>query len=123
MVRSRTQAQPVPFHYSHPPAAPAFAVTVINASTRYTHIVVEGDIDAVSLPALDRELAAHPGDDTHAMVVDLSQVPFCSVGGVLALTGLLNRTTEAAVTLELVVDTDTARRALECLPVTGPTRR
>ncbi|WP_158887134.1 STAS domain-containing protein [Amycolatopsis anabasis] len=119
MTRPCTRTQPPFTRDSHPTAAPPFAVTVIHASAGYTHVVIEGDIDAISLPALDYELAAHPSGDTHAMVVDLSRVPFCSAGGLLTLTELLDRTTEAAVALELVVDTRAVRRALECLPVVG----
>jgi anti-anti-sigma factor len=80
---------------------------------------VAGEIDALSLDFLDGDIAGQPSGDTNALVIDLSGVSFCSVGGVRVLAALLERTNAVAVPLELVVATHAVRRALELLTVPG----
>ncbi|WP_158889042.1 STAS domain-containing protein [Amycolatopsis anabasis] len=112
-----TQAQP---QLKGPPvAAHRFAVTVTRNHAGCTQIAVVGEIDANSLALLDHELADQPSRDTDALVLDLSRVPFCSIGGVGALLALQQRTNTAAVPLELIVDTRAVRRALEILTAPG----
>jgi anti-sigma B factor antagonist len=112
----RTQAQSHASFDSLKAAAKPFTVTMTRNGAGCTQAVVVGEIDVISLDVLESELASQPSRGTNALVVDLSRVPFCSAGGVRLLLELLDRTTAAAVPLELVVDTPT-RRDLACLEV------
>ncbi|GAB3491161.1 STAS domain-containing protein [Amycolatopsis cihanbeyliensis] len=94
--------------------AEPFSVTVSRTGEGCVLAMVLGEIDAITAPRLEHELARWPEGDTTAVVVDLSRVSFCSVGGLRLLGDLLERTNRVGIPLELVVDTHPVRRALAC---------
>ncbi|WP_216214921.1 STAS domain-containing protein [Amycolatopsis aidingensis] len=100
--------------YGWQDGAEPFSVTVARTGEGCVLAIVLGEIDAITIPRLDEELASYPDGETTAVVVDLSRVSFCSVAGLRLLGDLLERTNRVGVPLELVVETHPVRRALTC---------
>jgi anti-sigma B factor antagonist len=101
------------------PGAGGFSITMARTKDCLVAIIT-GEIDAITIPAVERELGSQPTDDTNALIIDLSRVDFCSCGGMQILFDLLTRANSRAVPLSLVVETHAVRR---CLEVLDPTHR
>lgn len=92
-------------------------------------VVVEavGEIDVLTASVFENAVAAEPVPGTTALVLDLSEVTFCSTSGISELIKIHTRATAAGVRLLLVLGTRVMRRALEVMGLldmfsTYPTR-
>jgi anti-sigma B factor antagonist len=79
-------------------------------------LVVHGEVDVYSAPALKDHIASALGDSSAIAVVDLSQVEFMDSTGLGALVAARTAATEAGGRLPLVCDRD---RILRLFQITG----
>ncbi len=80
-------------------------------------VVVEGEIDVASAPALEKHLEEVPASGD--LTVDLRQVGFLDSTGIGVLVGAQQRRREQGGRVRLVIDTDRLRRLFEITGLTG----
>lgn len=74
-----------------------------------------GEIDAYSAPALERALAPQPGPPPAALLVDLNEVTFLGVTGLLVLARTREWTHRAGTRLRVLSSNSAVDRALALL--------
>ncbi|WP_433435542.1 STAS domain-containing protein [Nonomuraea sp. CA-141351] len=70
-----------------------------SAAPTTVHLV--GEIDIFTSKALRRQLLITLRHSTSPLIIDLSQVPFCDVGGLAVLVGIQRRARAQGITLAL----------------------
>ncbi|PRX45399.1 anti-anti-sigma factor [Prauserella shujinwangii] len=95
--------------------AEPFRVTFAVESRGCTVATVVGEIDACTLADLRAAFRERPGDESGALVVDLSRVSFCSAAGLRLLLELLDQAILAGAPFALVFGSGAVRRPLEVL--------
>jgi len=94
-------------------ASALLTVTVTRATC--VRMIVVGEIDHSTIPVLDRALDGQPIGTWKTLVVDLSRVSFCSIGGAQWLADLIQRAGGLGVPASMVV-TRPVSRVLSFLP-------
>lgn len=70
-----------------------------------TIVSVHGELDALSVPAFAGALSALANRGTHFVTIDLSQLRFCSVGGLRAMAELATRVSAVGGQVEVLAPT------------------
>lgn len=84
--------------------------------TTYTRLVVDGDVDVYTAPALREQLFAAADSGRHQVIVDLSGVEFMDSTGLGVLVAGLSRAQQAGGGLSVVCSQD---RLLKLFRITG----
>jgi anti-anti-sigma factor len=90
-------------------ASEDFRVSSGNVDTGERAVVVVGEVDMATAPALDKELAQHRG----RVVVDLRKVPFMDSSGIRVLINHKRRLEEAGGQIRLLIATSDILRLFE----------
>ena len=91
-----------------------FQLSSRKVDTGERQVVVDGEVDMATAPALDKELARHRG----GVVVDLRKVPFMDSSGIHVLLAHKLRLEEAGGHLRLLVNTSDIMRLFELTGLT-----
>ncbi|NKQ54492.1 STAS domain-containing protein [Amycolatopsis sp. K13G38] len=78
-----------------------------------TQVYVVGELDLDTRDEWRRSVGRQPAEDVSALIVDVSRVSFCSVGGARMLLELQNGANAEGVPVELVVGSKPVRRCLQ----------
>lgn len=111
--RSRSPRVP-----SEPYPAPPFAITIHRLLSDSVVIRVAGDVDMLTAPLLDAEIAAQLRSGAHVLILDLVEVTFLGGSAVRALLAAREAADQSNTSLSLVYSSAAVSRPLSVLGLT-----
>jgi anti-sigma B factor antagonist len=97
---------------------PPLTLEVDRSDDGAPRLVIGGEIDLATAPALEEAAGALLDERPHALVLDFSGVPFCDSSGVGVLVRLYNRTTVIGCRLTVRNPTQNVRTVLDMTSLT-----